>query len=117
MKKRKILSGAILVALLLASCTPTKTLYSWSDYDRRSYDYVKEDNEKNLDELLESYEKMINKQSGLRQVPPPGICADYGFLLIKKGKKTEGIAMMKKEIALYPESATFISRIIKKLEE
>lgn len=117
MIKKHILGGALLVAFLAVSCTSQKTLYSWNDYERRSYDYVKEDNEKNLDELLESYEKMIQKQSGLRHTPPPGICADYGYLLIKKGKKAEGIAMLKKEVALYPESTTFISRIIKKLEE
>ncbi|MDD4514657.1 DUF4810 domain-containing protein [Massilibacteroides sp.] len=115
--KKHFWAGVLLIGLCCVSCSTKQTLYSWSDYERRSYDYVKEDTEKNLDELLASYEVMINKQTGLRKVPPPGISADYGFLLIKKGKKEEGIQMLKQEIALYPESSTFISRIIKKLEE
>ena len=115
--KRHLFSGVLLITLCCISCTTQKTLYSWSDYERRSYDYVKDDTEKNLDELLAAYEEMVNSQTGLRQAPPPGVCADYGFLLVKKGKKAEGIELMKKEIALYPESSTFISRIIKKLEE
>ena len=116
MRKQR-LSPILLISICCASCTTQQTLYSWSDYERRSFDYVKEDTEKNLDELLESYEKMINQQTGSRKTPPPGVCADYGFLLVKKGKTPEGVQMLKQEIALYPESATFISRIIKKLEE
>lgn len=115
--KKQLLSGILLCSLCCVSCTTQQTLYSWSDYDRRSFDYVKDDTEKNLDELLVSYEKMVNRQTGSREIPPPGVCADYGFLLVKKGKTAEGIQMMKQEIALYPESSTFISRIIKKLEE
>ena len=33
------------------------------------------------------------------------------------GKKAEGIKYLKAEIALYPESATYVSRIIKQLEK
>lgn len=114
--KKNLLSGVLLLALC-SSCTTQKTLYSWSDYEKRSFDYVKDDTEKNLDELLDAYEVMVNKQTGLRKTPPPGVCADYGFLLVKKGKNNEGIQMLKQEMALYPESTVFISRIIKKLEE
>lgn len=115
--KKQLLSGVLLLSLCCVSCTTQQTLYSWSDYERRSFDYVKDDTEKNLDELLTAYEKMVNQQTGLRKTPPPGVCADYGFLLVKKGKTAEGVQMLKQEIALYPESSTFISRIIKKLEE
>lgn len=115
---KKLLAGALLSTLLLStSCMPQKTLYSWSDYDKRSYDYVKDNTEENLDELLQSYEKMINNPNGTRKAIAPGICADYGYLLVKKGRKEEGIKMLKNEIALYPESTVFISRIIKQLEK
>ena len=45
------------------------------------------------------------------------MCVDYGFLLIQKGNKADGIANLKKEIALYPESKVFIDRILKLIEE
>ena len=60
---------------------------------------------------------MIEKQKGLRKTVPPGLNAEYGFLLCKQGKKEEGIKYLKAEIALYPESATYVSRIIKQLEK
>ena len=44
---------------------------------------------------------------------PPGIYADYGFVLLQSGKTEEGNAMLEKEISLYPESKIFIARIIK----
>jgi hypothetical protein len=34
-----------------------------------------------------------------------------------KGQKEKGLEMMKKEIALYPESSVFVTRIINKLEK
>jgi hypothetical protein len=50
-------------------------------------------------------------------VVPPGVNAEYGFLLYKAGKKDEGIALLRAEIAAYPESEKFILRIIKQLEK
>ena len=50
-------------------------------------------------------------------VAPPGMYAEYGYMLYRTGKKEEGIRMMKEEINWYPESEKYISRIIKQLEE
>ena len=38
-------------------------------------------------------------------------------MLLKQGKKEEGLALLKREIELYPESANFIGRIIKQFEK
>ncbi len=111
-----LLVGIVGLSFSLTSCA-TKNLYTWSDYEKRSYAYIKESSEENLEDLIKSYETMLIKQTGKRKTPPPGIFADYGYLLIKKGMIGEGIIMLKKEMALYPESSTFLSRIIKKLEE
>lgn len=116
--KKHLFSAFIAFALLSASCTPQKkTLYTWGNYDSISYNYIKTETDENLDKLLASYENLISNQKGLRKAIPPGMCADYGYLLLKKGKKGEAIEMLKKEVALYPESAIFINRIIKKIEE
>ena len=76
---------------------------------------------------------------GERGVVPPGICAEYGYLLLnpdsqetfnehatKKQKETmgsvgsfreKGLKMLQLEIELYPESATFIAPLIKKFSQ
>lgn len=113
--KKWIVCG--LFALFLMSCVSApKQLYSWEKYQERTYSYTKNATDKSLEELMSTYQILINNQTGLRKTVPPGICADYGYLLYKQGKKQEGIALLEKEIALYPESTVFISQIIKKLQ-
>lgn len=115
---KKILFAFIgTLMLTLTSCNTTKSLYSWYNYEDMTYQYSK----KNTDELqlkvLEQYQKMIQKQKDIRQTVPPGLYAEYGFLLCKTGKQEEGLSYLKEEVKLYPESEKYISRIIKQLEE
>ena len=65
---------------------------------------------------LATYEKVIATQKATRGVVPPGIYADYGFLLIQNGKTTEGKAMLAKELELYPESKVFVGSILKRIK-
>ncbi|HOT15516.1 MAG TPA: DUF4810 domain-containing protein [Bacteroidales bacterium] len=104
-------------ALLMASCTVENQLYSWYAYDEASYNFLKNNDEKSRQELIENYQQIIEKQRGTRKVPPPGIYADYGFLLLQANKTVEGKALLEKEIALYPESKVFIERILKMIED
>lgn len=104
--------------LLLTSCgTSSPGLYSWYGYENRAYQHMKKQTPKSADQLMASYSSMINSQQGTRQAVPPGIYAEKGYMLVKKGKVEEGIPLLKKEMELYPESEVFISRIIKQLEE
>ena len=86
-------------------------LYSWNNYDDTSYKYFKNSDEESTEQLIKTYQKLIEKQTGTRKTVPPGICADYGFILLQTGKIEEGKAMLEKEISLYPESKVFIDRI------
>ncbi len=114
MKKNIII---ITFITLLASCTSQKPLYTWGNYETTSYNYLKNSDEKSTQELIENYQKIIETQKGTRGVIPPGVCADYGFLLLQEGKTDEGKKMLMKEIALYPESRIFIDRILKMIEK
>lgn len=102
--------------LMLSSCATQKTLYNWGKVHESSYQYMKNNTEKDMENLLVAYQYVIDNQKGGRMVVPPGIYADYGFMLIKQGRIEEGIKLMKLEIALYPESAIFLERIIKRIE-
>jgi hypothetical protein len=114
MKKTPLL---LLVLLLLASCSSQKPLYTWRNYNTTSYNYLKNNDEKSTQALIETYQKMIEKQKDVRDTVPPGIYADYGFLLLQANKTEEGKVMLQKEISLYPESKIFIDRILKMLEQ
>ncbi len=114
MKKLIFLTFTVFV---LFACTTQKPLYSYANYETTSYNYLKNSNEKSTQALIETYKQIIEKQKGSRGVVPPGVYADYGFLLLQANKTEEGKAMLLKEISLYPEAKVFIDRILKKLEK
>lgn len=116
-KSLKLLVAATFTAsvLLLASCTSTK-LYTWYDYQRDYYEFVKNNDKKSLEKLAETYNKIIKNQKDSRGIVPPGIYADYGYLLLEQGKTEEAKAMLAKEIELYPESAVFVGSILKRIK-
>lgn len=114
MKKLFIAAVAVLAT---SSCTTTKTLYSWHGYEDATYQYSKKSTEELHVKMLEEFKKVTDKQKGTRGVVPPGLYAEYGYLLCKGGKKEEGLSFLRKEIELYPESEKYISRIIKQLEK
>jgi len=113
MKKLVFIS---LLITMFSSCA-VKPLYSWGKYEAASYNYLKKSDEKSTQQLIEAYEKIIKKQNGTRGVVPPGVYADYGFVLLQANKMDQGKAMLEKEIALYPESKIFIDRILKMTEK
>ena len=113
MKKLLIL---LIAGTSLFACTTTdRALYSWYDTEDATYQYTKRGTEDLLNNAMAQYELVINKQNGTRMVPPPGINAEYGFLLCKAGKKEQGITLLKEEMRLYPESQKYISRIVNQL--
>lgn len=107
----------VLSTFVLTSCGSPKALYSWYDYEDATYQYSKRPTDELRVKVLEQYQKMVDKQNGLRGVVPPGLYAEYGYLLYKTGKKEEGLSFLKQEIQLYPEAESYVSRIIKQLEE
>jgi len=113
----KFMFLVLIPMLFLASCIPQQTLYTWKDYDVATYNYLKNTDDESVQKLIESYRQIISEQNGTRGVVPPGIYADYGFLLIQEGQINQGKEMLNREIALYPESKPFIERILKMLEE
>lgn len=105
------------LGLLLTACSTTSTLYSWHNYEKNTYQYQKTNTDEAFDKAMKEYLKIIQKQNGTRKTIPPGINAEYGYMLYKAGKQEEGLSYLKKEISLYPESEVYISRIIKQLEK
>ena len=113
---KKIYLMIVLIAPLFTSCMSASSLYYWDKYEDASYKNYKQGTDEAKAELMAVYEKMMTKQIGTRKTIAPGICAEYGYMLIQAGKVEEGVNYLKKEIELYPESRVFIERIIKQYE-
>ena len=117
MRKSVLWGIAAASILLFASCASTPVMYNWETYTNSTYQYIKAGDEDSNTALLEVYQKILDGQADtIRQTVPPGVCADYGYMLVKGGKTEEGKALLLKEKELYPESAAFIDSIIRRIE-
>ena len=114
---KKVLLAVFLASfvVLLASCGTTR-MYSWYNYQEDYYNYVKKSDKESMENLIKTYDMIISKQTESRGIVPPGIYADYGYLLLQNGKTKEGKAMLEKEVELYPESAVFVNSLLKRVK-
>ncbi|MBP6430112.1 MAG: DUF4810 domain-containing protein [Bacteroidales bacterium] len=111
MKKHLIL---IFSLLFLASCS--NELYKYYDYDNLLYAYGTTDfTEKEIKRFTRQYTKIVENPKGKRELPPPGACAEYGYLLFLQGKNKEAKEYLIKETVIYPESQTYVDALIKSL--
>lgn len=103
---------ALLTLLLaVAACQPAKPpIYSWGSYEKSLYGYYKVPG--NPAPLTISLEEMIATGKKQGRVPP-GIYAEYGYLLLTQGKKSEAIANFEAEKATWPESTILMNTMIK----
>jgi hypothetical protein len=112
-----IMKNLILVPVagmvLLTGCT-SPYLYEWGNYDRWLYENYK--NPKNDEELYVDLTALITKYESRKNpsVKPlaPGLYAEYGFLLMRRGENERAIEYYNKEKALWPESAAFMDSMI-----
>ena len=116
MKRCRLPFAVGAVAGVCASCSSNSQLYNWKGYEQAVYAYTQTPDEQNLEKLLTVYDRLLHAPGGVRMVPPPGVCADYGYLLLMNGKTDEGKALLEQETVLYPESKKFIDRILKRFE-
>ena len=102
---------ALLTLALLAGCTPSDNTFYWGEYSSTLYDMKKNPD----DETKEAHTKallVIMDESGKKHKQvPPGVYAEYGYLLLRNGREAEGMDFLEKETTLYPESSVFIQRI------
>ena len=144
---RRILP-ALSVLLILASCGQSKALYYWgpsgngtSGYENAAYGNYKTQTPESICNLIYVYEQIVSHPDGTRKMPPPGICAEYGYLLLQPETaelfsrnassrqrrlfgnmsdysglfRERGEEMLRREMNCYPESAAFIAPLLKRL--
>jgi hypothetical protein len=144
MKKIFIL---LFVMLCLTSCALTSSLYYWggtqngaTTYENLTYKNYDKQTPESVCKLICMYEDIVTNPGGERKMPPPGICAEYGYMLLipenakifelyatSVQKRTfasteyatffpeKGKQLLLKEIEFYPESAKFITPLIERL--
>ncbi len=108
---RTVAFAGILSAFLIIGCASKETTYYWGDYSETLYDLKKNPDEKTLKAHTDQLLLLINEAPNKHKPVPPGVYAEYGYILLKQGNESEGMEYLDKELGLYPESAVFINRI------
>ena len=113
MQLTRLFPPLLLLLGLLCGCA-TPTLYEWGNYDRwlyENYENPKDDEELYVDltALITEYESRKNPTT---KPMAPGLYAEYGFLLMRRGENARAIKYYTKEKALWPEAAQFMDSMI-----
>ena len=111
--RRRRAALAITLGTVAAGCAP-KTLYGWGPYEESlKASYIRHDDAaawSNLEAALTSAH-----QQGTRV--PPGACAEFAFLLYKRGERDRAIEYFEREAQLFGESKPLMDRLIAKVRE
>jgi hypothetical protein len=103
----------ILVLGCLNGCAPNELFY-WGDYENTLHErYVKNENGQIEAEL----KSILTDAQERHQRVAPGIYADYGFMLYKRGDKQGAIKAFTTESSLYPESTALMNKLIEKIQQ
>lgn len=108
--KALLIRMAILL-LILSGCTPQTKLFYWGQYSSTLYKYKKNPDDNSLAAHKQSLHDVITRSPKLHKKIPPGICAEYGYILYREGRTNEGIEYLEKETVLYPESKSFVQKL------
>jgi hypothetical protein len=112
MKSKFVYCAYGLVAVIgfsfLSGCAAQQR-YSWNDYDKKVYDFYKSPVEK--DEFVKNLKEVLDDSESAGNVPP-GIYAEYGYVLYEQGNSIESVMYFQKEADKWPESKFFMSKLI-----
>ena len=101
----------LVIGAALAGCAPP-ALYQWGDYEDSLYRrYVKEDIHG-----AEAYLRETIVAAELKSRVPPGVYADYGFLLYRRGDYAGAMEKFEQEKRAFPESAALMSKLIERIQ-
>ena len=106
------------IGFLLSGCSSQpKPLYNYGDYSESYYHAKKELSPDSALELQKAIEYSIENAANSRSARvAPGMYANLGYIYLKGGKTDKAIESFEKEKNIYPESAHFMNRMIKKVE-
>jgi hypothetical protein len=104
--------------VLIAGCASNRPhpLYSWGDYQTLIYQmYVRPGEATPAEQVTQLSQNIETAQvSGLKVAP--GIHAQLGYMEYLDGKPSAAAEQFSTERALYPESVTFMDRILSSMQ-
>lgn len=83
--------------------------YCWSSYDTKMYKHYKNPAER--EEFVQALKEVLDDAEPEGKVPP-GIYAEYGFVMYEQGNNQQAVLYYQKEANKWPESRAFMNKLI-----
>ena len=83
--------------------------YNWSNYDTKMYKHYKTPAER--EEFVQALKEVLDNAEQNGKVPP-GLYAEYGFVMYEEGNTQQAILYYQKEATKWPESRAFMTKLI-----
>ncbi len=103
-----------LLTSLGAGCATDNDLYYWGNYEKTLYRHYRTPDD--MAELVGEIGTIIEKGEELGRVPP-GLYAEYGYLLLELGESGRATIFFEKEKATWPESTYFMDAMLRAMEK
>ena len=97
----------VILAVGLTGCATKR--YTWNHYDSVLLQHYRSPQESEV--FAESLKEIVQKSEEAGNVPP-GIYAEYGYVLYEKGQYDDAIGFFRKEHDKWPESRVFMKNMI-----
>ncbi len=108
----RLLGLAALCAMTGCATTKPQTLYYWGDYEEQIYTAHAKGGTLGVHDQIIALEADKATAAGAGRRLPPGFHAHLGYLYFEDGQGDAAHAELLAEKAAFPESATFIDRLL-----
>lgn len=104
---------AMLAAMLATGCaTQNQGLYQWGSYEDQIYAMYSEGGKVSPQEQIAKLEENLEKARAANRSLPPGYHAHLGYLYFQTGLLDKAAAAFETEKLLFPESRSYMDRLI-----
>jgi hypothetical protein len=105
----------ILLAWALGGCAPR--LYHWGQYEDSLHARVSDASPEGRQKAFRMLEQTIQSAEQSGQRVPPGVYADYGYLLYRSNRLDEAVSYFRKEADVYPEARPLMDAVISRIDQ
>ena len=116
MKKNKVIFMVFIAFLLITGCTTQKPLYYWGNYSKLLYKYNKKPSVESRTAFKNQLLNIIIESKKEKLNVPPGVYAEYGYILYLEGMNDPAISAFNKEKEVYPESSAYVDMVMEQLK-
>jgi hypothetical protein len=113
MKSRAMQFAVAAVFLFLVGCG-AHNRYEWSNYDTKLYNHYKDSSQP--EQFIQELKEAVEEAESAGQVPP-GIYAEYGFVLYEQGNSLQAVQYFRKEADKWPESRMLMTKMIDNVQK